>query len=98
MHVPLLDASISKHSALGHETSMELFKALGPLHPIPQQNAGGGAPLGFVNGCTLVGLVSSAELLCPLRHAINLIATGGPLVGTDDRCLSRTVFTRFMGL
>ena len=72
MHVPLLDASISKHSALGHETSMELFKALGPLHPIPQQNAGGGAPLGFANGCTLVGLVSSAELLCPLRHVINL--------------------------
>ena len=31
----------------------ELFKALGPLPPIPQPTAGGGAPLGLDNGCTL---------------------------------------------
>ena len=32
---------------------LELFKALGPLLPIPQPTAGGGVPPGIANGCTL---------------------------------------------
>ena len=45
--------------------------------PIPQPNAGGGVPLGFVNGCTL--LDSSQRVttaLCAMRSISP--ATGGP--------------------
>ena len=60
--------------------------------PIPQPNAGGGVPLGFVNGCTL--LDSSQRVttaLCAMRSISP--ATGGPTVTASNQADATSYFS-----